>query len=183
MHSKKCSQCGVPKELKDFWTDYRAKDGTKSYCKACGNRYNGKKPPKEKAKEYQKTRLLKYENDPIFRKYILERQRRYRTNFPEKIMLSQAKTRAKRGKLVLNIDISDIVIPEYCPLLGIKLHVGGGMGHKHPDSPSLDRVNVGLGYVKGNVRVISDLANTMKQNCSIERLLLFAKNLPEYLNQ
>jgi len=44
-------------------------------------------------------------------------------------------------------------------------------------NPSLDRIDPTKGYVPGNVQVISDLANRMKQNASVEELLLFAKGV------
>lgn len=39
-----------------------------------------------------------------------------------------------------------------------------------PDSPSLDRIKPELGYVKGNIRVISFKANSIKNDASIEEL-------------
>ena len=52
----------------------------------------------------------------------------------DKIMrLKNLRIRAKRSGLDFNLDSSDIVIPEYCPVLGIKLVKGNRL-----DSPSVD---------------------------------------------
>ena len=40
-----------------------------------------------------------------------------------------------------------------------------------------------LGYVKGNVRVISYKANIMKSDATIEEIKLFAKNVVKYLQE
>jgi hypothetical protein len=46
----------------------------------------------------------------------------------------------------------------------------------------LDKIIPELGYVKGNVRIISTLANTMKSNATKDQLLTFAKNIESYMN-
>jgi hypothetical protein len=46
----------------------------------------------------------------------------------------------------------------------------------------LDKIIPELGYVKGNVRIISTLANTMKSNAIKDQLLTFAKNIESYMN-
>lgn len=38
------------------------------------------------------------------------------------------------------------------------------------DSPSIDRIIPELGYTKGNIRVISNRANLLKSNATIEEL-------------
>ena len=40
----------------------------------------------------------------------------------------------------------------------------------HPHAPSLDRIYPKLGYVPGNVIVISRMANTIKQNASLGQI-------------
>lgn len=86
-----------------------------------------------------------------------------------------AKTRAKKKGLPFDITIDDVVIPEVCPLLEIPL-VKGTVGF-NGNSPSLDRVVPDLGYVKGNVWVISMRANSIKRDASLEELTLLSRNL------
>lgn len=53
-----------------------------------------------------------------------------------------------------------------CPVLGIalRLDLPEGFTTHVPNSPSLDRVRPDLGYVPGNVRVISNRANLIKND-------------------
>ena len=88
-------------------------------------------------------------------------------------LLSDAKYRAKLKGLEFNIDISDIVIPEYCPVLKIKLYPSKVACKAN--SPSIDRIDPTIGYVKGNIQVISHKANSMKHSANVEELLLFAE--------
>ena len=74
-----------------------------------------------------------------------------------------------------NLEISDIVIPEYCPYLGIKLSTDP----KDKDNDNYytgDRKDSSKGYVKGNVQVVSLKANRMKHKATQEQLLKFAVN-------
>ena len=81
-------------------------------------------------------------------------------------MYRAAKARAKEKGRDFNIELSDIVIPTLCPVLGIPM-----------DRPSLDRIDGTKGYVKGNVRVISHRANMLKNDATIEELELVLKDL------
>lgn len=94
---------------------------------------------------------------------------------PEKMMLRSAKHRAKKKGLPFDITVEDIIVPEYCPVLKIKLEANGGTGGAKRNSPSLDRIIPELGYVKGNVQVISNAANLLKGNSTPEDMILFAE--------
>lgn len=85
-------------------------------------------------------------------------------------MLSLAKARAKRDRAPFTITIDDIVIPARCPVLGIPLRVGRGRGGSTFQSPTLDRLVAAMGYVPGNVAVISHRANTIKSNATVPEL-------------
>ena len=86
-------------------------------------------------------------------------------------MLSRSKHRAKRDNLPFNLQIEDIHIPLICPVLGIKLEFAKG-GTAQDNSPSLDKIKPLLGYVKGNVWVISARANRIKYDATLEELEL-----------
>lgn len=79
-----------------------------------------------------------------------------------------AKQRAKKYGIPFTITEQDIVVPERCPVLGLKLEVA--VGQKQPNSPSLDKLIPELGYVPGNVRVISMRANRVKGDASLNEL-------------
>lgn len=92
---------------------------------------------------------------------------------PAKYLYKNAKSRAKKQGIPFDIQIQDINVPDVCPILGIELKVNEKTVNKH--SPSLDKIIPELGYVKGNIQVISHLANTMKNAATIEEMLLFSK--------
>jgi hypothetical protein len=94
---------------------------------------------------------------------------------PIKRMLARAKSRSKTRNHEFNIEFEDIIVPEYCPILNIKLEYNSGRAGGESNSPSLDRIDNTKGYVKGNVIVISQLANCMKSSSSPEELKQFAK--------
>lgn len=90
-------------------------------------------------------------------------------------LLYSARDRAKKAKMPCNITIEDIVIPDICPLLNIPLRKQNGNGH-HRNSPSIDRINPKLGYIKGNIQIISVRANSIKNDSTLEEFELIAKN-------
>lgn len=87
-------------------------------------------------------------------------------------MFLAIKNRAKRENILFTISEKDIIIPDICPYLNIPIKYEGN----RDDSPSLDRINNLLGYIPGNVMVISNMANSMKRDASIKQLLLFSQN-------
>jgi hypothetical protein len=104
------------------------------------------------------------------RQYFANQARFNRMTKPERAMMSQAKKRAKRRGTPFNLTLRDIVIPKTCPVLGIALVRGEGTGGAIDSSPSLDCFRPALGYVVGNVAVISYRANRIKCDASLEEL-------------
>ena len=102
---------------------------------------------------------------------------------PEWRMWQRAKGRAKRLGREFDLTPDDIVIPDVCPILGLRLVVHKGRPGAFADSPSLDRVDNSRGYTKDNVRVISQRANQMKGDASEEELVVFAKYILETYNK
>lgn len=105
---------------------------------------------------------------------------RWQNENPESRMVSWARQRARRKGLEHNITKEDVVIPERCPVFGFPLErkIGNGHGGQY-NSPSLDRKDSSLGYIKGNIQVISQLANAMKSDATPEQLIQFSKWIQE----
>lgn len=88
-------------------------------------------------------------------------------------MYHNAKTRAKRDGLPFNIELEDIRIPKYCPVFRRLRLVQTNTTPKN-NSPSLDKLKPELGYIKGNIQVISYKANTIKQRATYRELFRVA---------
>jgi len=150
---KQCNFCKIEKPVSEYWKDSSKLDGLATYCNICKMRfYNADLEQSRKAGR------------------IAARAQRLRSPLLNMLML--ARSRAKRFCLPFNITKEDVIIPEYCPILKVKL--GVAESKVAPSSPSLDRIVPELGYIKNNVQVISHKANTMKSNATIAELLLFA---------
>jgi len=85
-------------------------------------------------------------------------------------MLDNARQRARKAGVPCNISLTDLVIPSHCPALGIPLRPKPGKRGGGDNSPSLDRIRPELGYVPGNVIVVSRRANRIKNDATIEEL-------------
>ena len=95
-------------------------------------------------------------------------------------MVRAAKARAMTAGVPFNLTPDDIVIPQLCPVLQIPLMVG--QSQATDNSPSLDRVLPLLGYVPGNVLVISNRANRIKNNATIPELRAVADFFENHIN-
>ncbi len=94
-----------------------------------------------------------------------------RLKHPKRTLLRFAKIRAEQDGVPFDLTETDITIPEFCPLLGIRLQVGAG----GDSALSLDKIIPSLGYVRGNSWVISNKANRMKNDATIKDLQYFAR--------
>ena len=124
----------------------------KLYCnKQCSSRFRSKKYISQPLKK-EKAKIKSWEN-------------------PINLLLSRVKYRCKKEETPFNLIAEDIIVPEVCPILGIKLNFNrGGRRGYFENSPSLDRKIPEGGYVKGNVRIISARANLLKNNATVAEL-------------
>lgn len=99
----------------------------------------------------------------------------------EYCMWHHCKRRAKSKGIPFDISVTDVVIPDTCPLLGIP--IVRDLGYVSHNTPSIDRIKPELGYVLGNIIVISHRANRIKNDASPEEILLVSKNLSQILSK
>lgn len=144
----KCQVCS-----KDF-----KKVTTQKICSVCREEYY-----------YNYRKKWYYSNHEENKEIKKNKRKEFRLKNPERTMFIAAKNRAKEKNLDFNLELSDILIPEFCPILEVQLVP------KTEYAPSLDRINPIKGYVKGNVQVISRKANIMKNNATKEELVKFAE--------
>lgn len=87
---------------------------------------------------------------------------------PAHRMIARAKQRAKQRGLEFNLVDEDLHdLPKVCPVLGIELRASAKPQDTH--AYSLDRVDNSKGYVRGNVVVMSYLANRLKNDGTAEQ--------------
>lgn len=155
-------QCNICKNTKPLSQMFRSASGW--YRKCCNNCYE------TNISEEIKNRDLKTKET----RRINERNR-HRKN-PIHFIWKAAKARAKKNNLQFNIDESDIIIPEYCPVLGIKIEKS--IGNSTDNSPTLDKIIPELGYIKNNICVISWRANILKRDGKLyefEKIILYLR--------
>jgi len=92
-------------------------------------------------------------------------------------------TRSKKYNVPFDLEPTDITIPDFCPVLGIRLYSSDFRG-SHDNSPSIDRIYPERGYVKDNIVVVSILANRIKNSATpdqIGQVYYFYKKLEEVI--
>lgn len=99
----------------------------------------------------------------------------------ERRLLSWSRDRSKRTGVPNTLEIEDIKIPEVCPVLGIPLFYGDGVSCDN--SPTIDRIVPEVGYVPGNIIVVSNRANRIKSNASWRELQMLTRFYEKYITE
>ena len=167
-----CKKCSTEKPETEWYYSVRGRD---SMCKSCRKEYR-----KDIKRGYQKTYYQKnkeyyqnlnkefFDNNPEYHKKWNRRK-------PENRLLMSARKRAKEKGLEFNLEITDIVIPPICPVLKVPMVIGTNT------APSIDRIDSSKGYVKGNIKIISKRANTIKSDGTIEEHRAIIQYMIEHL--
>ena len=107
-------------------------------------------------------------------------QKRYRQKYKDdnarrlSCLLQQAKIRARKSGVVCDITLDDLleIFPKdnKCPVFKTDLYWGSSGKGNRECSPSIDRKDATKGYTKGNIKIISWVANRKKSNSTIAEL-------------
>lgn len=144
---KVCSLCKKLLSLHFYIRDNSKKSGFREQCKICISNKN-----RERYKNRSQENVNKRQT----------KDKTWRQRNPEKCLWRDAKRRAINKLIPFTIVQSDIIIPKMCPVLNIELF----HGEKTicDNSPTLDRIIPEQGYVPGNIVVLSNKANRLKND-------------------
>lgn len=150
--------CKQEKELKLFHKSKNRRLGVATYCKECINKKHRERDSKDRVKARKKTN---------------EWQKKKRQEDLPYCLWAAARSRARKQNIPFNLTREDIIIPEKCPVFGTPFE-SGLKGEFKSTAASLDKINPKLGYVKGNVIVVSLRANLIKRDATIGELIKLA---------
>lgn len=163
---KRCRYCKLEKELTEFHPNARTVSGYSARCLTCLPAARVRD-----ARDYATT---------------AEQRKQYARNYaatnPERRFLAGAQNNARMKRVPFALAVEDIIIPEFCPVLGLRLQRGTGSGGRRAESPSLDRLLPELGYVLGNVQVVSWRANRLKNDATLFELEAIVRNVKARLD-
>lgn len=193
MESKKCTKCDATKPVDEFrFSKYH--NNYEAQCKKCKlaadlqrrqnrglfERRREEYGAKDGRKKCMRCKMEKCVNEFTFKDSRFDKLDPYcktcksienskESSYISK-MLTRAKIRANKCGVPFHITLHDLIIPEKCPVLGIPLVFGNFEKKTAPqdNSPSLDRIIPELGYVPGNIAVISHRANRLKNSGTAE---------------
>lgn len=161
--TKTCPTCKITKLKIEFYNCTKRLDGLQTACKKCQKvrqlKWNKSERGKESIQNVSKTfREHQYEKNPI--------------EFWINQCFNLIKTRVKKKNIPFDITKDDIrkIIVKKCPVFEIDLDYSR-KGKAFPNSPSVDRLIPKFGYVKNNISIISQKANIIKNNGSLEDLI------------
>jgi len=160
---------------KEYNKEYRSTPKYKKYKKEYDKKYNSKPEVKERKKEY--------ESRPEVKKRMKEYKKNWGQSFVGKLSIVKSRSKKKNLEFNLTIEYLKSIYPKnnMCPLLNIPLDWQSS--HKHPNTPSLDRIDSSKGYIKGNVQWVSWRANQLMSNATPDELLMLAQNYKKIYNQ
>ena len=149
--TKRCADCGEVKNFSLFHKNAQQKDGYSCYCNKCSTDRN-------------KNKYIKASQDHEWKL---------------KQTLRASKQRAEKNNLEHTLTLNDLkqLYPQdnKCPILNIDLC----WGFPKDSSPSLDRIDSKQGYTYENCQIISNRANRIKSDASVDELELVVKYLKE----
>lgn len=175
---KYCPVCKQTKPKEEFYKANHSKwDGLCFCCKDCYNYHMSL----NQGKDRNYFRKLHIQVDPEFRAYVYAVGQKSRRKCIASSLYRGTRRRAKMKNLEFNLEKSDIIIPEFCPILKVPIVLGDKNNYDY--SPTIDRIDNSKGYTKDNIQIISMKANSMKNSASFEELIKFADWVDENIRR
>lgn len=94
------------------------------------------------------------------------------------VIYSNAIQRSRRSGIEFTIKHEDVVIPDFCPVFGIKLQREGKDTWRN--APSIDRIDNTKGYTKENIVIVSRRANILKKDATFDELEMLANYYSQF---
>jgi hypothetical protein len=143
----------------EYYSNYYQENKEKLLLKRKEWRENNKERVKTVGKEY--------------RERTKEKSKAWRDDNKDRLYFLSLKSRAIKKGLEFNLEEKDVIAVDHCPVFGIALV--RSLLKPAWNSASVDRIDNTKGYVKGNIQIMSYLANSMKRDATDEQLILFAE--------
>lgn len=87
-----------------------------------------------------------------------------------RIRITHKRNHARARGIPFDLTVSDLhPLPSHCPALGIPLSYDSNVGAAD-NAMSIDRIAPEIGYIKGNVVLVSQRANRIKNDATVEEL-------------
>jgi len=150
---KRCNRCLVEKEDSQF-------EVGQNKCIPC---HTKRRDYYLENRSQEIARAKKHANKD--RNHTNELKRKNLRKNPVSYILWRTKSKCKKESIPFDLTHADIIVPSHCPILGIPLIIGDT--NSQDGSPSIDRKDPKLGYVRGNIQIISHKANTIKSDATI----------------
>lgn len=151
--TKTCCRCKKLKYANDFSKNKYQKDGLAAICKTCRSEERRTEYMRQQQNDQNKRRRAR---DPI------------RFKMQTLLILARNRSRSEKVPFDLTVDYLISLATVTCPVLGILLDFHAN--NLCDASPTLDKFIPALGYVRGNVSIISFRANSMKRNATVEEV-------------
>lgn len=189
---KKCNKCKIEKPITEFIKNKQCKNGYGNTCKSCQNLYS-KEWKQNHAEEISIKGKIKYAETQgkQVKERLEERKRKYPLRIRCQILRSGMSDRSKLKNLsfdkeyfTVNYLMERLGNNPKCECCGKILDISYKFDKKfHDDSPSIDRVNSKLGYIKNNVAILCWRCNKVKQDSIPSELRIVADFIDRFNNQ
>lgn len=210
-HQRKCKEC-TDKQVKKYQLLHPKEKKVKQIrtCPICGKELEKYKHLCNDCLLGRKQQKSYYEMSDEQRKVVLEKNRLYRENNPDKLEKYRIQQRAwhelnpikywaqhaisakrRDSRFIVTLTSEELeqkaASVEYCPICGVKIDYSRkGKGHALPNSPSLDRINNENEVRNDNTQILCYKCNATKSNRTMKEFIEYCSNVvkrfPTYIH-